>query len=149
VIQKFTLVSAAFALLFCSVACKPGESGAPHVISWVEIPARDFERARKFYTALLGAELRVENIQGAQMGFFPNDGTNISGAIAAGPDYEPSASGALVYLNAGPDLAPFLERAAAAGATILVPKTEISPEAGFFALLVDSEGNRIGLQSPQ
>jgi hypothetical protein len=139
----------AFALLLNSVACKPNESGAPHVVSWVEIPARDFERARKFYTALLGAELRVETIQGAQMGFFPNDGANISGAIAAGPDYEPSAAGALVYLNAAPDLAPFLERATAAGATILVPKTEISPEAGFFALILDSEGNRIGLQSPQ
>lgn len=47
------------------------------------------------------------------------------------------------------ELAPFLDRAQAAGATILVPKTQISPETGFFALLVDSEGNRIGLQSPQ
>ncbi len=148
-IRKYVLLFVAFALLLNSVACKPNESGAPHVVSWVEIPARDFERARKFYTALLGAELRVETIQGAQMGFFPNDGANISGAIAAGPDYEPSAAGALVYLNAAPDLAPFLERATAAGATILVPKTEISPEAGFFALILDSEGNRIGLQSPQ
>lgn len=147
--QKIGLAFAALALLFYSVACKPNAPGAPHVISWVEIPARDFERARNFYTTLLGAELRVETIQGAQMGFFPNDGTNISGAIAAGPDYEPSAAGALVYLNAAPDLAPFLDRAQAAGATILVPKTQISPEAGFFALLVDSEGNRIGLQSPQ
>jgi uncharacterized protein len=149
VIRIFSLVCAAFALVFCIVGCKADEPGAPHVISWVEIPARDFERARKFYTALLDAELRVETIPGAQMGFFPNDGKNISGAIAAGPDYAPSASGALVYLNAAPDLAPFLERARAAGATILVPKTEISPEAGFFALILDSEGNRIGLQSPQ
>jgi hypothetical protein len=30
---------------------------------------------------------------------------------------------------------------------IIVPKTEISPEYGFMAVFIDSEGNRIGLHS--
>ena len=35
----------------------------------------------------------------------------------------------------------------AAGGKVMVPKTEISPEYGYMAVFVDTEGNRIGLHS--
>ena len=35
----------------------------------------------------------------------------------------------------------------AAGGSIMVPKTEISPEYGFMGVFIDTEGNRIGLHS--
>ncbi len=35
----------------------------------------------------------------------------------------------------------------AAGGKIMVPRTEISPEYGFMAVFIDTEGNRIGLHS--
>jgi hypothetical protein len=35
----------------------------------------------------------------------------------------------------------------AAGGKILVPKTEISPDYGFMAVFLDTEGNRIALHS--
>ncbi|MGI8952138.1 MAG: hypothetical protein ACR2FN_11200 [Chitinophagaceae bacterium] len=34
-----------------------------------------------------------------------------------------------------------------AGGKIIVPKTEISPEYGFMAVIIDTEGNRIALHS--
>lgn len=49
--------------------------------------------------------------------------------------------------NAGEDLQPMLDKIEKSGGEILVPKMEISPEMGYFALFIDSEGNKIGLHS--
>jgi hypothetical protein len=35
----------------------------------------------------------------------------------------------------------------AAGGKIMVPKTQISEEYGYMAVIIDTEGNRIGLHS--
>ncbi len=118
-----------------------------HLITWFEIPARDFPRAVRFYSAILKVELKQEEIHGTKMGFLPTDRKNVTGAIVSGKDYEPSASGVLVYLNGGSDLSVVLNRVEKAGGKILVPKTQISPEAGYFALFLDTEGNKVGLQS--
>lgn len=104
-------------------------------------------RAMKFYGNVLEIELEITDMQGIQMAFFPMDGQNVSGALVAGPDNSPSAGGILVYLNAGDDLQPYLDRAADAGAHIIVPKTEISPEMGYFAVFSDSEGNTMAFHS--
>lgn len=119
-----------------------------HLIAWFEIPVADFERASRFYAAVLDAPLHAVDMDGTRMGMFPSDGRNVSGAIVQGEGYEPAAQGALVYLSGGDDLAPMLARAADAGARVIVPKTRISPEFGHFAWFIDSEGNRIGLHSP-
>jgi predicted enzyme related to lactoylglutathione lyase len=52
-----------------------------------------------------------------------------------------------VYLNANPDLQAVLDRVEDAGGTILMPKTAIGLDAGYFALISDTEGNTIGLHS--
>ncbi len=54
----------------------------------------------------------------------------------------------LIYLNGGDDLNRVLSRVEAAGGTVLVEKTYLSPEAGYIGLFLDTEGNRIGLQNP-
>lgn len=119
----------------------------PHAINWFEIPASDFQRAKAFYSRVLGADLHTENMFGTEMAFLPGGEGVVSGAIACGSDYTPGTSGALVYLNANPDLTTMLGRVSAAGGTVIVPKTPISPEMGYFALFLDSEGNKIGLHS--
>ena len=118
-----------------------------HAINWFEIPAQDFARAKAFYGAIFGATLHTENMFGVEMAFLPADQQGVGGAIACGPDYTPGAGGALVYLNANPDLAPMLERVGAWGGQIIVPKTQITPEMGYFALIIDPEGNKVGLHS--
>ena len=42
----------------------------------------------------------------------------------------------------------FLDKVEANGGEIIVQKTPHADESGFFALFLDSEGNRIGLHSP-
>jgi len=82
---------------------------------------------------------------------FPIDDmmTGVSGALVDSKGFhKPSATdGPLLYLNGSPDVQLVLDRVEAAGGKILLPKTEISPEYGYMALIIDSEGNRIALHS--
>lgn len=73
----------------------------------------------------------------------------VGGAIVySGGFHKPSTTdGPLIYLNANPDVQIILDRVEKAGGKILVPKTPISDEFGFMAVIVDSEGNRIALHS--
>jgi len=68
--------------------------------------------------------------------------------VDSGGFHKPSATdGPLIYLNGNPDVQIVLSRVEAAGGKIMVPKTEISPEYGFMAVFLDTEGNRIALHS--
>ena len=68
--------------------------------------------------------------------------------IDSGGFHKPSATdGPLIYLNGNPDVKIFLDRVEAAGGKIMVPKTEISPEYGYMAVFLDTEGNRVALHS--
>ncbi len=69
------------------------------------------------------------------------------GALVKHADYRPSATGTVVYLNAGADLALPLGRVETSGGKVITPKTKISDEAGYYALFLDTEGNRVGLHS--
>ncbi len=64
-----------------------------------------------------------------------------------GDGYEASTVGAKLYLNGGDDLRKVLNRVASAGGTVVQDKTRISPEIGYFAIIDDTEGNRIYLHS--
>lgn len=118
-----------------------------NLINWFEIPAKDISRAKKFYHSILGLEMNETEMFGTKMAFFPTDGSNVSGAIVQGEDYSPSTTGALVYLNGGNNLEKALLKVESAGGKIIVPKTQISPEMGYFAIFLDSEGNKIALHS--
>ena len=74
---------------------------------------------------------------------------NVGGAICSHSDfYKPSAeSGPLIYLNGNPDVQLILDRVKVAGGEVIIPKTQISPEYGYMAVFLDTEGNRIALHS--
>jgi hypothetical protein len=122
-----------------------------NAISWFEIGTTDLDRATKFYETIFSIKLNPLDLQNIRMRMFPLDNmmTGIGGAIVdSGGFHKPSATdGPLVYLNANPDVQLVLDKVEAAGGKIIVPKTEISPEYGFMAVIMDSEGNRIGLHS--
>lgn len=123
-----------------------------HAISWFEIGTSNLERATKFYETIFAIKLNALDLQQIRMRMFPVDNQqadHVSGAIVdSGGFHKPSATdGPLIYLNANPDVQLVLDRVEAAGGKILVPKTEISPEYGYMAVIMDSEGNRIGLHS--
>jgi uncharacterized protein len=120
-------------------------------ISWFEIPSTDLDRATKFYEKIFNVTLIPMDMPSIRMRMFPvEDQVNgIGGAVVhSGGFHKPSLTdGPLIYLNGNPDLQQVLDRVVAAGGSIMVPKTEISPEYGFMAVIIDSEGNRIGLHS--
>jgi uncharacterized protein len=118
-----------------------------HVITWFELPVNDFERAKKFYNEIFGWNINEAMIAGFQMGFFPMEEGAITGALVYGENYTPSSDGALVYFHAGDDLTEILNKVEPSGGKVLIPKTPITPEIGFFAIFIDSEGNRVALHS--
>ncbi len=117
-------------------------------ISIFEIPVTDFARARQFYQSILDIAIEEIEMDGNQMGIFPSDDQLSAGVLIKGEGYQPSAEGALIYLNGGNDLQVILDRISASNGTIVVPKTMIDEENGYFAHFVDSEGNKLGLHSP-
>ena len=118
-----------------------------NLISIFEIPAKDFSRAVKFYQAILDISIEEVDMEGILMGLFPSGNNSVSGSVIKGGDYKPSADGVIIYLNGGDNLQVVLDRVEANKGKILVPKTQISPESGYYALFIDTEGNKLGLHS--
>lgn len=118
-----------------------------NLISIVEIPVTDFTRAVQFYQTILGVTIEEMEMDGNKMGVLPNEEGTVNVVLVKGNDYKPTTDGAVLYINAGKDLQPMLDKAAQNGGQVIVPKTEISPEMGYFALFIDSEGNKLGLHS--
>src|SRR3954470_13532110 len=58
-----------------------------------------------------------------------------------------SAQGAIIYLDAGDDLAGALSRVEAAGGKVVMGATHLSDQIGSIALFLDSEGNRAAFHS--
>jgi predicted enzyme related to lactoylglutathione lyase len=118
----------------------------PSVPAWFEIPATDLDRAVTFYETVVAARLQREAMGPMQMAVFPHAESQPSGALVRAQGYQPHEHGAVVYLNLD-DIRPALERVPAAGGTVLLPLTQLPDEAGVFAQIRDSEGNRVGLFS--
>ena len=117
------------------------------LVAFFEIPAENFERAVKFYESILDIQLNVScDCETEKMAFFPvEDG--LPGAVSWTKDFRPSKDGVLIHLQVEN-----METAIAAieknGGKIARPKTKIEAEGwGYFALFIDSEGNRLGLYS--
>ena len=121
-----------------------------NIVGWFEIPVTDMQRAKAFYEAVLETEIKVMDMGGLIMGWFPMlpNKPGAPGALVRHPEfYFPSESkGVLVYLSC-PDVQVCLDRVVAAGGSVLQPKKQISEDHGYMGLLIDSEGNRIALHS--
>ena len=122
-----------------------------NAISWFEIPSIDLDRATKFYETIFNISLFPMDTPNLRMRMFPIDDpmTGIGGAVVhAEGFYIPSSThGPMIYLNGNPDVQIVLDRMVAAGGKIVVPKTQISPEDGYMAVFIDTEGNRVALHS--
>jgi len=120
-----------------------------NTLNWFEIAVSDFDRAKKFYETVFGITMPVMEFGPLKMGMFPMEPGNgkLSGAICKSDFHKPSAEGVLVYMNGNPDLSVALGKVEAAGGKIMRPKTIISPEFGYMAVMIDTEGNAIALHS--
>lgn len=117
-------------------------------IGWFDIPTLDLDRAAKFYSAVIGKPVNISDFMGMKMGFFPmeKDG-DVGGALMPpGAENAPSKTGTRVYLSFDGNLDEAISRVEPAGGKISVPKMAIG-EAGFIAMMEDTEGNIVGLHS--
>lgn len=122
-----------------------------NAINWFEIPVDDFDRARMFYNRLFDYEMQTMDMGPARYGMLPfaPGADHVGGAIVKLEDFLPARHGTLIYLNGGDDLAPILLRVEDAGGKVLTEKTLITPEIGYMATFLDSEGNKLALHSPR
>lgn len=119
-----------------------------NAITWFEIPALDYDRAKTFYTAVLGLEITDMPMPDGKYGFFPHnrEGYGSGGGIMQHESMKPTTDGPNLYLDAGEDLSVALAKVEPAGGKIIQPKTAIG-ENGFMALFIDTEGNKMALHS--
>lgn len=122
-------------------------ASAPNALNWFEIPVNDFPRAQAFYEKVLGRPIPPMEMGPTIMGFLSDESAAAGGALVKGEGAIPSQTGTMVYLNGGDDLAPMLARVEGAGGRIAVPKTDIGNNFGFYAVFIDTEGNKVGLHS--
>jgi predicted enzyme related to lactoylglutathione lyase len=118
-----------------------------HAINWFEIPAKNFERAKAFYEAVLAIKMSIP-FPNMKYAMFPANMSSgeIGGGLVEESGYEPSQTGPLIYLNGGEDLSVPLSRVESAGGKISVPKRSIGPN-GYMAMFIDTEGNRVAFHS--
>ncbi len=112
-----------------------------------EIPATDISRAVHFYQTILDIKIEKMEVQGMQMGIFPYEGQMVTGVIIQADGYKPSADGVTIYLNSGDNLQPALDKVEKNGGKIMVPKSAHADGSGYFAIFLDSEGNKMALNS--
>ena len=123
-------------------------------VGWFEIYVQDMPRAKAFYEAVFQGQLQAlknpdpEGFTDMEMWAFPMsmDEPGASGALVKMAGC-PSGGSTLVYF-ACEDCAVEAARAAAHGGQLFKPKMPIG-EHGFIAMVVDTEGNMIGLHSMQ
>jgi uncharacterized protein len=115
-------------------------------IVWVDIPVADLDRAVKFYSAVLGAEVTMSSFPGYRFGLLPHAKTNVSGSLYQSADNRPSQIGPLVYLNANGRLDSAISAVRENGGKLIQDKHQIG-EHGYRAIILDSEGNKIALHS--
>ena len=117
-------------------------------ISIFEIPVTDISRAIGFYEKVLDLKIEKVEMPGMEMGILPYENQMVTVVLVKGEGYEPTDKGATVYLDAGDDLQLVLDQIEAIGGKVLVPKSPHADGGRFFALFLDTEGNRLGLDSP-
>jgi len=137
-----------------------------HAFSWVELPSIDFDRAIEFYSTVLdrGIDVHEPELDGAtngRAGMFHSDDeadeTTVGGMIVetneytsesgATISYTPTDDGVVVYLTVEGELDDALSRVESTGGEVVLPKEAIPGYGGHYAIINDTEGNRVGLVS--
>ena len=116
-------------------------------VGWFEIYVQDMARAKAFYAAVFGAEFTHIASPDMELFAFGMDSASYgaAGALVHMPGFASGANSVLVYFRSE-DCNIEIQKATAAGGSVQKPKTSIGPN-GHIALIIDTEGNMIGLHS--
>ena len=116
-------------------------------VGWFEIYVSDMERATLFYESVFGYKLTRMDSPGIEMMAFPMSagGSGAAGALVKMSGVPSGANSVVIYFVCK-DCAIEAAKAEQAGGKLQKAKMSIG-EYGFIALIVDTEGNMIGLHS--
>jgi predicted enzyme related to lactoylglutathione lyase len=115
-------------------------------ICYVEFFTSSLEASRTFYEAVFGWSFVTHPGWDEYLFFVPPEG--VGGIFKRKPEGI-TERGPIVHVQCE-DINATLRRAQSAGGKVVMartPKSEGNPEAGFFALIEDNVGNRIGLST--
>jgi predicted enzyme related to lactoylglutathione lyase len=147
--MRLTASSPAAAPHGCGSIGRPGAMKA-NPVGWFEIYVRDMPRAKAFYEAVFGVVLDKQEKIGPglrEMWTFPmaKDASGAAGALALMDGGGPEGNAVLVYFSCE-DCAQEACRVAANGGRVMKEKFAAG-DYGYIAIVVDTEGNAIGLHS--
>lgn len=130
-----------------------------HVV-WFEIPVKSLNRAMNFYSQLLGITIERVKLYQTEYGVFNKNQTGIGGTLKV--DESRVGKGATVFFHVNV-LSDAMDTAVMCGGKILLDKTLlkqvdengktilaenlIDNQVGYYAEILDSEGNQIALYS--
>ena len=127
-----------------------------NAITWFEIPVTDMNRAKKFYETIFDMEMKTQYMEetNEELTFFPfkpdiirATSGRVSGTLVKNNRVKPSDHGTMVYLNANPVIQKILDKIEPAGGKVILPKKKIM--AGYVAVFMDTEGNKVGLHATE
>ncbi|MFC5972033.1 VOC family protein [Halomarina salina] len=126
-----------------------------HAIIWFDVPAEDLDRAAEFYSTVFDTELQeASDTDEPYLMFAVEEGEVGGGLFEAGEmtfgggdtvSFDPGETGPTVYLTVTDAMSDALDRVRSAGGEILVGAEDIEGESMVYAIVRDTEGNRIGL----
>lgn len=120
-----------------------------NAINWFEIPALDLERAYQFYSTVLNGNVRKGTFGNGDLILFNvpfNTGEAVGGSVVVRPDLKPTTDGPVIYLSTFGTLSGVVSKVEVAGGKVIVPLMDLG-KFGFSAIIIDSEGNKIGFLS--
>ena len=116
-------------------------------VGWFEIYVQDMDRAKTFYEKTFDVSLQRLDTAGLEMWAWPmaHEAPGCAGALVKMEGKDSGVGGVIIYFP-GDDCATVAARAEENGGRIQKKKSPIG-EHGFISLVVDTEGNMIGLHS--
>lgn len=120
-----------------------------NIVGWFEIYVQDISRAKAFYQNTFQVTLERLESPGMELWAFPMqpDSSGCAGALVQMNGKDSGVGGTIVYFVCA-DCAVEASRAVENGGKIQKEKMSIG-QYGFIALVLDTEGNMIGLHSMQ
>ncbi len=129
-------------------------------IIWFEIPVKNLDRAISFYSELLGIKITKHKLYQTEYGIFNKNNTGVGGCLVERANHVGNGVSMFFYVTV---LSDAIEIALGNGATIVTKKTLlkqvdvngktvlahnlIDNQVGYYAEILDSEGNQISLYS--
>lgn len=116
-------------------------------VGWFEIYVQDMNRALAFYESVFSISLERLPVPEPEMWAFPSapERPGAQGALVRMEDFKSGGNSVLVYFTCS-DCAVEAKRCCESGGKIFKEKFPVGPH-GYIALVMDTEGNMIGLHS--